>query len=77
MQAVKSNVHSKFAKANSMQAFYCSAKTGDQVQNIFYRAACQLARVPCSKENVQAISKSVKAEIMHLPQVIVAPKVED
>ncbi len=40
MQAVKSNAHIKFAKANSLQSFYCSAKTGDQVQTIFYKAAC-------------------------------------
>lgn len=45
MQAVKTNSHFNFASENNLKAFYCSAKTGDQVTPIFHRVAATLAGV--------------------------------
>jgi Ras-related protein Rab-28 len=45
MQAVKSDLHAKFATQHNMKSYYCSAKTGDQVSTIFYILAAELAGV--------------------------------
>jgi hypothetical protein len=36
MQAVKQDQHSKFGSNRKMKSYLCSAKTGDQVQGVYY-----------------------------------------
>ena len=47
-----------------MQAYYVSAKTGDQVSSVFYQTAADLAGVQLPKARVEAEQKKVKAEIV-------------
>jgi len=64
MQAVKQDVHTKFAEKNNMNAYYVSAKSGDQVSTVFYQLAADLAGITLTKPTLDIASKSVKAEIM-------------
>ena len=64
MQAVKQDLHSKFAASNQMQSYYVSAKTGDQVSTVFYQTAADLAGVQLPKAKMEAEQKKVKAEIV-------------
>lgn len=64
MQAVKQDLHSKLATANSMNQYYVSAKTGDQVSTMFVQTAANLAGVTLTKPALDVLQKSVKAEIV-------------
>jgi len=64
MQAVKQDLHQKFTTDNSMNQYYVSAKTGDQVNTVFMQTAASLAGVQLSKPNLEMMQKSVRAEIV-------------
>lgn len=64
MQAVKQDQHCKFAASRKMKAFYCSAKTGDQVDNVFHQIASELSGVVLSKSTADIMQKKVRAEII-------------
>jgi Ras-related protein Rab-28 len=64
MQAVKQDVHTKFAEKNNMNAYYVSAKSGDQVSTVFYQLAADLAGITLTKPSLEIATKKVKAEIM-------------
>ena len=53
MQAVKSEQHDEFGKANGLFSFYVSAKSGDQVTSCFYKLAADLAGVEVSKPLIE------------------------
>ena len=55
MQAVKQDAHVKFASARKMKAYYASAKTGDQVDNVFHQIAGELSGVPLSKSTADVL----------------------
>ena len=65
MQAVKSDKHFKFASSHNIKAYYCSAKTGDQVSSIFFRITAELAGVTVSKAEMEMVQKHVMAEIIN------------
>lgn len=65
MQAVKSDKHFKFANSRNIKAYYCSAKTGDQVSSIFFRITAELAGVTVSKAELEMVQKHVMAEIIN------------
>jgi len=64
MQAVKQDLHTQFSTSNKMSAFYVSAKTGDQVNSVFYQLSADLAGVELSKPALEIAQKTVKAEII-------------
>lgn len=68
MQAVKSEQHEQFAKANGFYSFYVSAKSGDQVSSCFYKLAADLAGVEVTKPLIEVSQKQVKAEIVQHTQ---------
>lgn len=53
LQAVDLKVHKQFAETNKLHSFFASAKTGDQVNVIFYKIAAALSGVEFKKEVVQ------------------------
>lgn len=55
MQAVKQDLHLKFATDNKMNQYYVSAKTGDQVNTVFLQTAANLAGVTLSKPAIDAM----------------------
>lgn len=64
MQAVKAEQHEKFSKARKMKHYFCSAKTGDQVNSVFYTVAADLSGVTLSKQTLDILQKKVRAEII-------------
>ena len=65
MQAVKQDLHTKFSTDNSMNQYYISAKTGDQVNTVFMQTAANLAGIKLTRPNLDVLQKSVKAEIVN------------
>ena len=66
MQAVKTEQHEAFVKKHSLHAgYYVSAKSGDQVQQCFYKIAAELAGIEVPKPVMDAVAsqKMVRAEI--------------
>ena len=53
MQAVKQDLHTKFAAKYKMASYYVSAKTGDQVSSVFYQTAADLAGVTIPKNKIE------------------------
>ena len=53
MQAVDLKTHKEFADTNKLYSFFASAKTGDQVNMIFYKLSAVLSGVEFKKEVVQ------------------------
>ena len=53
MQAVKQDLHTKFAQKYKMASYYVSAKTGDQVSTVFYQTAADLAGVTLTKPKLE------------------------
>ena len=49
MQAVKQDQHTKVAMKNNLTPYYISAKSGDQIQAVFYQTAAQLAGIKVAK----------------------------
>ena len=68
MQTVDLKVHKEFAEKHKLLSFFTSAKTGDQVNMIFYKIAAALSGVEFKKEVVQLAQKMVKAEITNYAQ---------
>eukprot|EP00826_Nyctotherus_ovalis_P006700 TRINITY_DN11612_c0_g3_i1.p1 TRINITY_DN11612_c0_g3~~TRINITY_DN11612_c0_g3_i1.p1 ORF type:complete len:224 (+),score=46.59 TRINITY_DN11612_c0_g3_i1:91-762(+) len=56
MQAVDLKTHKEFADKYKLLSFFTSAKTGDQVNIIFYKLAAMLSGVEFKKEVVQVLS---------------------
>ena len=55
MQAVDLKSHKEFAETNKLYSFFASAKTGDQINIIFYKMAAALTGVEFKKEIVQVL----------------------
>jgi len=53
MQAIDLKTHKEFAEANKLYSFFASAKTGDQVNMVFYKLSAILSGVEFKKEVVQ------------------------
>ena len=49
MAQIDSETHKKYAKEHGMQEYVGSAKTGDQVNQLFYKIAADLAGVKVTK----------------------------
>jgi len=60
LQAVDLKSHKEFAENNKLYSFFASAKTGDQVNMIFYKLAALLSGIEFKKEVVQVISPMLK-----------------
>ncbi len=56
MQAVKNEQHNKFASSKKIKSYLCSAKSGDQVQSVFYQIAGDLAGIQISKQTLDVIA---------------------
>jgi Ras-related protein Rab-28 len=56
MQAVKHEQHNKFATSRKIKSFFCSAKSGDQVQSVFYQISGDLAGIQISKQTLDVIA---------------------
>ena len=46
--------HKTFAKDESMEAYVGSAKTGDQINQMFYKIAADLAGVKVTRAQIEA-----------------------
>ena len=81
MQAVKTDQHEAFSKMNRFHgSYYVSAKTGDQIPQVFYKIAADLAGIEIPKNTIETVvQKSVRAEIQttHSQNVDSEPKAED
>jgi Ras-related protein Rab-28 len=64
MQAVKSEVHNRFADQHSLYSYLVSAKTGDQVYNSFFRIAADIAGVVLTGTDIEAAQEVLKAEVV-------------
>jgi len=64
LTAVRFVQHNKFAEENSMASFLMSAKSGDQVNQAFWKVACTLAGVPFLKFEQESHSIVVPATII-------------
>eukprot|EP00744_Colponema_vietnamica_P007004 GILI01010118.1.p1 GENE.GILI01010118.1~~GILI01010118.1.p1 ORF type:complete len:231 (+),score=49.80 GILI01010118.1:83-775(+) len=65
LRAVKGEKHNMFAEENGMFSFFCSAKTGDQVNASFHRIAADLAGVMLSKPEIEVTQRVVRAELVN------------
>ncbi len=67
MQAVKTEQHEAFAKANKVHAsYYVSAKTGDSISSCFYKIAAELAGIEVPKSVMESLSQyQVKAQVQN------------
>jgi Ras-related protein Rab-28 len=68
MRAVKADKHAQFADDNQLYSYFVSAKSGDHVQQAFYRIAADLAGIVLTKSEIEQKSKVVQAEIINHPQ---------
>lgn len=68
MRAVKADKHAQFADDNQLYSYFVSAKSGDHVQQAFYRIAADLAGIVLSKAEIDQKAKIVQAEIINHPQ---------
>lgn len=75
MQAVKTEVHNRFADQHSLYSYIVSAKTGDQVYNTFYRIAADISGVVLTGTDIEAAQQVLKAEVVLYSTE--APKVEE
>jgi len=64
MQAVKTEVHNRFADQHSLYSYLVSAKTGDQVYNSFYRIAADISGVVLTGTDIEAAQQVLKAEVI-------------
>ena len=48
LKTVKQEEHDAFAKSNGILSYCCSAKTGDQIQPVFYQLAGDLSGLDIS-----------------------------
>jgi len=68
LRTVKADKHDQFAAENNMYRYLISAKTGDNINPMFYRIAADLAGVVITKAELDISAKVVKAEIVNHPQ---------
>lgn len=68
MRAVKADKHAQFADDHQLYSYFVSAKSGDHVQQAFYRIAADLAGIVLSKTDIDQKAKVVQAEIINHPQ---------
>lgn len=59
LQAVDLKSHKEFADTNKLYSFFASAKTGDQVNMVFFKLAALLSGVQFKKEVVQVLLHSL------------------
>jgi Ras-related protein Rab-28 len=77
MRTVKMARHQAFTAEHGGIGFLCSAKTGDQVNQAFFRIAADLAGVTLTRPDVQVQGKTITAHIVNHKQDdphIVAPE---
>jgi hypothetical protein len=68
MRAVKADKHAQFADDNQLYSYFVSAKSGDHVQQAFYRIAADLAGIVLTKTEIDQKAVVVQAEIINHPQ---------
>jgi Ras-related protein Rab-28 len=68
LRAVKPQKHKEFADAHGMASFFVSAKTGDNVNAMFFRLSADLAGVELTKPDMVAAGKVVAATLINHPQ---------
>lgn len=68
LRAVKADKHAQFADDHQLYSYFVSAKSGDHVQQAFYRIAADLAGIVLSKSDIDQKAKVVQAEIINHPQ---------
>jgi hypothetical protein len=68
LRAVDSAAHVQFAKDHGMAAFVVSAKSGDNVEPVFYRAAATMAGIKLSNEEIVGATRAIQAEIVNHQQ---------
>lgn len=68
MTAVARDKHMQFAEENELKSFFCSAKTGDNVDKIFLQLAAELAGVVLQDAELDGATPIVKAEIVNHQQ---------
>lgn len=54
MRATKVDQHNHFAEINGMSSYYVSAKSGENVNAMFYKIAADLANISVSKTEIEA-----------------------
>ena len=54
LSKVDAETHNTWAKDHKMEPYMGSAKTGDQINQLFYKVAADLAGVKVTKEQVEA-----------------------
>ncbi|KAL1526585.1 hypothetical protein AB1Y20_015291 [Prymnesium parvum] len=67
MRMVKVEKHNLFADENDMYSCFMSAKTGDNVDQCFFRVAADLSGVTLTKPEIEVASKIVTAQIVNHP----------
>lgn len=65
---MKADKHAQFADDNQLYSYFVSAKSGDHVQQAFYRIAADLAGIVLSKSDIDQKAKVVQAEIINHTQ---------
>jgi len=68
LRAVSTDKHKNFCTDHGMSSFFVSAKTGDHVNQCFFRMAADLAGVVLTKPELEAELKIVGAEVVDYPQ---------
>eukprot|EP01006_Ploeotia_vitrea_P018166 TRINITY_DN49436_c0_g1_i1.p1 TRINITY_DN49436_c0_g1~~TRINITY_DN49436_c0_g1_i1.p1 ORF type:complete len:148 (-),score=73.77 TRINITY_DN49436_c0_g1_i1:91-534(-) len=64
LRTVKPEKHNAWAEANQMYSAFVSAKNGDSINSTFHRLAADLAGVVLTKNELQAATPIVTAEII-------------
>jgi len=68
LRTVKLEKHNAFADAGNMYSYFMSAKTGDRVNDTFYRIAADLAGIMLTKSELESSARVVQADIINHPQ---------
>lgn len=64
LTAVKSQLHTQFASENEMASFFMSAKSGDQVKQVFYTIAASVAGITIPHEELISQPSIIPATII-------------
>jgi len=68
LRAVKADKHASFADEQQLYSYFVSAKSGDHVDQAFYRIAADLANVVLTKGDIDQMAKITHAEIVNHQQ---------
>ncbi len=60
MRAVKADKHAQFADDHQLYSYFVSAKSGDHVQQAFYRVAADLAGIVLTKNEIDQKAVSIR-----------------